>query len=385
MNRRVYLDHNASTQVHPEVVAAMLPYFGERFGNASSVHSFGREAREGLEIAREQIADFLRVGKEEVAFTSGGTESDNLAIKGVAGTRGAGHIITSEIEHHAVLRTCQFLESQGFAVTYLPVDSDGLVVPDAVRSAIRPDTILITIMHANSEVGTIQPAEAIGRIARERGIPFHVDAVQTFGKIPIDLEAFGIDLLSFSSHKIYGPKGVAGLYIRKGIKMVSVQHGGEHERRRRAGTENVSGIVGFGKAVEIRSREMDTEAVRLTALRNRFWDGVRARVPEVRLNGHPTRRLPGTLNMCFRHVESESIVLGLDLKGVGVSAGSACTSGNVEPSYVLVAMGVPLDWAMGSVRATLGRENTDEDIDYVLAVLPPLVERIRKLSPAAVS
>ncbi len=385
MNGRVYLDHNASTQVPPEVVAAMLPYLGERFGNPSSVHSFGREAREGVEIAREQIANFLRVGKDEVAFTSGGTESDNLAIKGVAGARGAGHIITSQIEHHAVLRTCQFLEGEGFAVSYLPVDGDGLVNPDDVQRAIRPDTILITIMHANSEVGTIQPVDAIGTIARERRIPFHVDGVQTFGKVPIDLDGFGIHLLSFSSHKIYGPKGVAGLYIRKGTKMVSVQHGGEHERRRRAGTENVPGIVGFGKAVELRAREMEAEALRLTALRNRFWQGLSARVPEVRLNGHPTRRLPGTLNLCFRHVESESIVLGLDLKGVAVSAGSACTSGNVEPSYVLVAMGIPLDWAMGSVRATLGRENTDADIDYVLEVLPPLVERIRSLSPAAVS
>jgi cysteine desulfurase len=381
----VYLDHNASTQVHPEVVAAMLPYFGERFGNPSSVHSFGREAREGVEIAREQVANFLRVSKDEVVFTSGGTESDNLAIKGVAGARGAGHLITSQIEHHAVLRTCQVLETQGFAVTYLPVDGDGLINPDDVRRAIRPDTILITIMHANSEVGTIQPVDAIGAIARERGIPFHVDGVQTFGKVPIDLDGFGIDLLSFSSHKIYGPKGVAGLYVRKGTKMVSVQHGGEHERRRRAGTENVPGIVGFGEAVELRAREMEAEAVRLAALRNRFWQGVSARVPEVRLNGHPTRRLPGTLNLCFRHVESESIVLGLDLKGVAVSAGSACTSGNVEPSYVLVAMGIPLDWAMGSVRATLGRLNTDADIDYVLEVLPPLVERIRSLSPAAVS
>jgi cysteine desulfurase len=371
--------------VHPEVVEAMLPYFGERFGNPSSVHGFGREAREGLEAGREVISHFLKVSKEEVLFTSGGTESDNLAIKGVAGARGAGHIITSQIEHHAVLRTCQALEAQGFAVTYLPVDEFGMVDPDDVARAVRPDTFLISIMHANSEVGTIQPVEAIGRIARERGILFHVDAVQTFGKVPIDLAAFGIDLLSFSSHKIYGPKGVAGLYIRKGTKMVAVQHGGDHERRRRAGTENVAGIVGFGKAVEIRAREMDAEAVRLTALRDRLWAGVSARVPEVRLNGHPTRRLPGTLNMCFRHVESESIVLGLDLKGVGVSAGSACTSGNVEPSYVLVAMGVPLDWSMGSVRATLGRENSDEDIDYVLDVLPSVVQRIRNLSPAAVS
>ncbi len=385
MSRRVYLDHNASTPVHPDVVAAMLPYFQERFGNPSSVHAFGREARDGMEVARGRMSEFLRVSKEEIIFTSGGTESDNLAVKGVALARGGGHIVTSQIEHHAVLRACQFLEGQGFEVTYLPVDGDGLLNPDDVRRAIRPDTILVTIMHANSEVGTIQPVEAIGPMVRERGIPFHVDAVQTFGKVPVDLARFGIDLLSFSSHKIYGPKGVAGLYIRKGTKMVAVQHGGEHERRRRAGTENVAGIVGFGKAVEIRGREMEAEAARLTGLRHRFWAGVSASVPEVRLNGHPTRRLPGTLNMCFRHVESESVVLGLDLKGVAVSAGSACTSGSVEPSYVLVAMGVPVDWAMGSVRASLGRGTTEADIDYVLEVLSPLVRRIRELSPASVA
>ncbi len=382
MNRRVYLDHNASTPVHPEVVQAMLPYFGERFGNPSSVHAFGRDAREGLETARDQIAHFLRVGKEEIVFTSGGTESDNMAVKGVAMARRRGHIITSQIEHHAVLRAVQYLETLGFDATYLPVDQLGMVDPDDVRRALRAETILITIMHANSEVGTIEPVAEVGRIAREREIPFHVDGVQTFGKVPIDLDAFGIDLLSFSSHKIYGPKGVAGLYIRKGTKMVSVQHGGEHERRRRAGTENVAGIVGFGKAVEVRARDMREEAVRVTALRNRLWEGISARVPEVRLNGHPTERLPGTCNMCFRHVESESIVLGLDLKGIGVSAGSACTSGSVEPSYVLVAMGVPLDWAMGSVRSSLGRGTTAEDIDYVIDCVEPLVAKLRSAMPA---
>jgi cysteine desulfurase len=383
MNRRVYLDHNASTAVHPEVVEAMLPYFGERFGNPSSIHAFGREARDGLDSAREQIAHFLRVGKDEIVFTSGGTESDNLAIKGVASARGRGHLITSRIEHHAVLRTCQNLEGAGFEVTYVGVDEDGLVDPDEVRRAIRPDTILISIMHANSEVGTIEPVGDIGRIARERGIPFHVDAVQTFGKVPIDLDAFGIDLLSFSSHKVYGPKGVAGLFIRKGTKMISVQHGGEHERRRRAGTENVAGIVGFGKAVEIRGRDMTAEAIRLTELRDRLWEGIKASVPEVRLNGHPTERLPGTCSMCFRNVESESIVLGLDLKGIGVSAGSACTSGNVEPSYVLVAMGVPVDWAMGAVRCSLGRATTARDIEYVIESVEPLVAKLRSLSPAS--
>jgi cysteine desulfurase len=382
MNRHVYLDHNASTPVHPEVVAAMLPYFGERFGNPSSVHGFGREAREGLETGREQVAHFLRVGKEEIVFTSGGTESDNMAVKGVAMARRQGHIITTKIEHHAVLRAVETLETQAFSATYLDVDGFGVVDPDALRRAIRPDTILISIMHANSEIGSIQPARELGRIAREHNIPFHMDAVQTFGKVPIDLDAFNIDMLSFSGHKIYGPKGVAGLYIRKGTKMVSLQHGGEHERRRRAGTENVAGIVGFGKAVEIRGRDMVAEGKRLVELRERLWQGLSRRVPEVRLNGHPTERVPGTCNVCFRHVESESVVLGLDLKGIGVSAGSACTSGNVEPSYVLVAMGVPVEWAMGAVRHSLGRSTTAEDIDYVVDATEPLVAKLRSAMPA---
>ena len=350
MNRRVYLDHNASTPVHPEVLEAMLPYFTDRFGNPSSIHGFGRDARDGVESARERVASFLRVGKEEIVFTSGGTESDNVAVKGIAAARGRGHIVTSAVEHHAVLRSVQALEKAGFEATYVPVDGQGMVDPDDVRRALRPDTIVVSIMHANSEVGTIQPVAAIGRLARERDIPFHVDAVQTFGKLPLDLDALGIDLLSFSSHKIYGPKGIAGLYIRKGTKMASVQHGGEHERRRRAGTENVPGIIGLGKAVEVRARDMAAEEPRVRALRDRLWAGLERRVPEMRLNGHPTERLPGTCNVCFRHIESESIVLGLDLKGIAVSAGSACTSGSIEPSHVLVAMGVPLDWAMGTVR-----------------------------------
>jgi cysteine desulfurase len=381
MNRSVYLDHNASTPVHPEVLQAMLPYFSERFGNASSVHGFGREAREGLETAREQIAGFLRVSKDEIVFTSGGTESDNLGIKGIAAARRSGHIVTSQIEHHAVLRTCETLETQGFTVTYLPVDEYGMVRPEDLEKAMRPDTILVSLMHANSEVGTLQPMSELGKITRGHGVPLHVDAVQTFGKVPIDVDGFGIDLLSFSGHKIYGPKGVAGLYIRKGTRMAAVQHGGDHERRRRAGTENVAGLVGFGKAVEVRGREMVGEAVRLTGLRDRLWEGIRARVDEVRLNGHPTLRLPGTCNMCFRNVESESIVLGLDLKGIASSAGSACTSGSVEPSYVLVAMGLPLDWAMGSVRCSLGRSTTAEDIDYVIDSVVPLTAKLRALSP----
>jgi len=381
MNRRVYLDHNASTPVHPEVVAEMLPYFTELYGNPSSIHAFGREAREGMDLARERVARFLKVSPQEIVFTSGGTESDNFGVKGLAWARGRGHLITSQVEHHAILRTCRALEAQGFDLTCVSVDEFGMVDPDEIRRAIRPDTVAISIMHANSEVGTIEPIAAIGRIAREHGVPFHVDAVQTFGKLPLDVDALGIDALSFSAHKIYGPKGVAGLFVRKGTKMVAVQHGGEHERRRRAGTENLPGIVGLGKAVEVRARDMQAEAERVTALRDRLWQGVRARVPEVRLSGHPTERLPGTASLLFRHVESESIVLGLDLKGIGVSAGSACTSGNVEPSHVLVAMGVPLDWAMGSVRCSLGRSTTAEDIDYVVECLEPLVRKLRQAMP----
>jgi cysteine desulfurase len=381
MTRRVYLDHNASTPMHPDVVVEMTPYFSEVFGNPSSVHGFGRDARAAVDVARERVGAFLGVPPDQIVFTSGGTESDNFGVKGLALAKGRGHVITSSIEHHAVLRTAQSLESQGFTATYLPVDRYGQVDPDDVKKAMRPDTVAISVMHANSEAGTIQPIADIGRIAREHGVPFHVDAVQTFGKVPIDVDAMGIDLMSFSGHKIYGPKGVAGLYVRKGTKMVSIQHGGEHERRRRAGTENVPGIVGLGKAVELRGRDMREEGARLTALRDRLWKGIEARVRDVRLNGHPTRRLPGTCSICYRSVESESIVLGLDLKGIAVSAGSACTSGNVEPSYVLVAMGIPLDWAMGAVRSSLGRSTTAEDIDYVIDSVVPLVGKLRQAMP----
>ena len=385
MTRRIYLDHNASTPVHPEVLAEMLPYFSELYGNASSIHAFGRAAREGMDLARERVARFLKVTPGEVVFTSGGTESDNFGIKGLALARGRGHLVTSKIEHHAVLRTCQALEGMGFDVTYVGVDEHGMVDPDEVGRAIRPDTIAVSLMHANSEVGTLQPLQEIGRATRERGVAFHVDAVQTFGKIPFDVQALGIDLLSFSGHKIYGPKGIAGLYVRKGTRMVSIQHGGEHERRRRAGTENVPGIVGLGKAVEVRAREMTAEAERLTALRTRLWEGIRERVSEVRLSGHPVDRLPGTASLLFRSVESESIVLGLDLKGVGVSAGSACTSGNIEPSHVLVAMGVPLDWAMGAVRCSLGRSTTAEDVDYVVGCVESVVRKLREALPVGAS
>jgi cysteine desulfurase len=383
MSRRIYLDHNASTPVHPEVLAAMLPYFGEVYGNPSSVHAFGRAARDAVDDARATIARFLGARPEDIVFTSGGTESDNFGVKGLALARGRGHLITSRIEHHAVLRTCEALEGQGFDVTYLPVDDQGRLDPDDVKRALRTDTLAISVMHANSEVGTIQPIAEIGAIAREHGVPLHVDAVQTVGKVPIDVDAMGIDLLSFTGHKFYGPKGAGGLYVRRGTKMVAVQHGGEHERRRRAGTENVAGIVGLAAAIDVRSREMGAEAERLSALRDRLWEGIRARIPESRLNGAHAARLPGTANIVFRHVESESIVLGLDLKGVAVSAGSACTSGNVEPSYVLVAMGIPIDWAMGAVRFSLGRSTTAEDVDYVVEAIEPIVARLRLASPGA--
>ena len=381
MSRRVYLDHNASTPVHPDVVVEMLPFFAERFGNPSSVHAFGREARDSVDQSRERIAGFLGVAPAEIVFTSGGTESDNLAVKGVAGARPGGHVVTTQVEHHAVLRTCQALEAEGFALTYLPVDQYGMVDPDDVKRAIRPDTIAISIMHANSEIGTVQPVAAIGAIAREHGIPFHVDAVQTFGKIPMDVADLAIDVMSFSSHKIYGPKGVGGLYIRRGTRMVAIQHGGEHERRRRAGTENVPGIVGFGRAAELRAREMHSEAERVRGLRDRLGLGIQARLDEVRLTGHPVERLPGTANVAFRHVESESIVLGLDLKGVAVSAGSACTAGQVEPSHVLAAVGLDLPWAMGAVRFSLGRSTTAEDVDYVIECVETVVAKLRRLLP----
>ncbi len=382
--RRVYLDHNASTPVHPEVLQAMLPYFSESFGNPSSIHGFGRGAKEALEASRETIAHFLGVGPDEVIFTSGGTESDNLAILGVARARERpGHIITTRIEHHAVLRTCEALEREGWAATYLPVDEHGLADPDDVHRTIRPDTALISVMHANSEVGTIEPIEEIARVAQEAAIPLHVDGVQSFGKIPYQPREIGLSLLAFSSHKIYGPKGVGALWIRRGTRMVGVQHGGDHERRRRAGTENVAGIVGFAKAVEIRQREMKDEAIRLRSLRDRLWEAIRERIEGVKLNGHPTLRLPSTLNASFKGIESESLVLGLDLKGVGVSAGSACSSGNLEPSYVLTAMGVPADLGMAAARFSLGRGTTADEIGYVIEVLPGVVERLRTLSPVA--
>jgi cysteine desulfurase len=391
MTEAIYMDHNATTPLRAEVLEAMLPYLKESFGNASSIHAFGREAAKGINQARQQVAAALGCQPEEVVFTGCGTEADNQAIKGVAyAHRERGdHIITTPIEHHAVLHTCQHLERQGFQVTYLPVDQYGMVDPDDVRQAITDRTILVSIMHANNEVGTVQPLAEIGRIAKEKGVTFHTDAVQTFGKLPTKVDELGVDLLSLSAHKLYGPKGVGALYVRKGTRLDSLLHGGHHERNRRAGTENVAGIVGLGRAVELALAEMEEEAGRLATLRDRLWEGIAAHVEGVRRNGPPSallsaspaQALPGTLNVCFEYIEGESIILSLDMKGVAVASGSACTSDSLEPSHVLLAMGVEPAIAQGSVRFSLGRDNTAEQVDHVLAELIPIIERLRAMSP----
>lgn len=382
--QKIYLDHNATTPVHPEVLKAILPYYEAEFGNASSIHSFGRKAREAVEGAREKVAKLIGPCESvDIVFTSGGTESDNFAIKGVASaSRNKGrHIITSKIEHLAVLSVCEFLGKNGYEVTYLPVDEYGTIDIDELKNTIRADTILISIIFANNEVGTIQPIEEIAEIAYEKGILFHTDAVQAVGKIPIDVEKMGIGLLSMSAHKIYGPKGVGALYINKKANITSFIHGGHHERNRRAGTENVPGIVGFGKACELAQRDMGKELTRLTALRDRLWNGIARNVKDVKMNGHPTKRLPNTLNVSFKYVEGESIILNLDLKEIATSSGSACTSGSLEPSHVLKAMGVETAVAQGSVRFSLGRANTQADIDKVIKEIPPIIERLRDMSP----
>jgi cysteine desulfurase len=381
--RKVYLDHNATTPVHPEVIEIMLPFMNERFGNPSSVHSFGQDTREAMEKARETVANAFGARKDEIVFTSGGTESDNLAITGVAValSKKGKHIVTSTIEHHAVLATCEHLANIGFETTEVPCDKYGVVDPEEVRRAIRSDTVLITIMHANNEMGTIQPIEEIGEIAWKNGIVFHSDAVQSLGKIGLDTRKLKVNLLSVSSHKIYGPKGVGALYVRRGTPLSPIMFGGHHEKKRRAGTENVPGITGFAKAVELASEDVKSGNRNMLSLRNRLEEGIMSTIPNVRLNGHPTKRLPNTLNISFEFVEGESLVLSLDMEGIAVSSGSACTSGSLEPSHVLLAMGVPPDVAQGSVRFSLGRDNTQADIDYVLEVLPRVVERLRAISP----
>ncbi len=383
MERKVYLDHNATTPVHPEVLEAMLPYYRENFGNASSIHSFGREAKVALDESREKVARFLNADPLEIYFTSGGTESDNLAIKGVAwANRNKGkHIITSKIEHHAVLESCKFLEREGFEVTYLPVDRYGMVDPEELEKNLREDTILVTMMYANNETGAIEPIEELSKIVKEKGVYFHTDAVQAGGKIKIDVNKLGVDLLSLSAHKFYGPKGVGVIYIRRGVRLTPLAHGGHHEKARRAGTENIPGIVGLAKALEIAYGDMEKEEERLKSLTTSFFKKVSEKIPDVFLNGPPQKRIPNTVNLSFKGVEGESIILNLDLKGIAVASGSACTSGSLEPSHVLSAMGVAPDLAQSSLRFSFGRSNTMEDVDYVVEALPEIVSKLRAMSP----
>ena len=376
------MDHSATTPVAPEVLAAMLPYFGEKFGNASSLHRSGREAKEALEDSREKVAALLGARAEEIIFTSGGTESDNLALKGIARkNRKLGkHIITTQIEHPAILETCRALEKDGFEVTYLPVTGEGLVELSTLEASIRPDTILISVMHANNEVGTIQPLEEIGRLAAERDIYLHSDAVQSVGKIPVDVDDLGVDLLSLSAHKLYGPKGVGALYIRKGRKLESIIQGGGHERRLRSGTENISGIVGLARAAELAERLMSREAERLAGLRDRLAELVLGKVKDAWINGTMKKRLPGNLNFGFKYVEGESLLLFLDSKGICVSTGSACSSHKLEPSHVLMSLGLKAEECHGSLRITLGMSNTLDEVEYVAESIVEAVERFRGIS-----
>jgi cysteine desulfurase len=380
--KRIYMDHSATTPVAPEVLAAMLPYFGEKFGNASSLHRSGREAKEALEDSREKVAALLGARAEEIIFTSGGTESDNLALKGIARkNRKLGkHIITTQIEHPAILETCRALEKDGFEVTYLPVTGEGLVELSTLEASIRPDTILISVMHANNEVGTIQPLEEIGRLAAERDIYLHSDAVQSVGKIPVNVDDLGVDLLSLSAHKLYGPKGVGALYIRKGTKLESIIQGGGHERRLRSGTENISGIVGLARAAELAERDMSREAERLAGLRDRLAELVLGKVKDAWINGTMKKRLPGNLNFGFKYVEGESLLLFLDSKGICVSTGSACSSHKLEPSHVLMSLGLKPEECHGSLRITLGMSNTLDEVEYVAESIVEAVERFRGIS-----
>ena len=380
---RIYMDNAATTRVTEPVFEAMRPYFGEIYGNPMSVHSFGREARKGVEEARRQVAAALNAEPSEIYFTGCGTESDNWAIRGAAyaNLRKGKHLITTQIEHHAVLHTCEQLEREGFNVTYLPVDEFGIVRMDALKAAIRPDTTLISVMAANNEIGTIQPIEEIAKLAKERGILFHTDAVQAIGSLPFDVKAMGIDLLSLSGHKFHAPKGVGALYIRNGVRLQRLIQGGAQERTQRAGTENVASIVGLGKAIELAAGNIDRHNAQLTAVRDRLIDRILAEIPYTRLNGHRTQRLPGNCNISFRFIEGESLLLALDLKGIAGSSGSACTSGSLDPSHVLLAIGLPHEIAHGSLRLSLSEENTIEQADRVVDALKEIVARLRSMSP----
>ncbi len=383
MNDIIYFDNAATTRVRPEVIETMTKYFSESYGNPSSIYKIAQTNKAVVEKAREQVAKAINAEKNEIYFTAGGSESDNWAVKGIADSYSekGKHIITLSIEHHAILHTCEYLESKGFDITYLPVNEFGVVEIDELKKAIRKDTILISVMFANNEIGAIQPIKEIGAIAKENGIIFHTDAVQAVGHIPIDVKEMNIDLLSLSSHKFYGPKGIGALYIRKGIKIKPLIHGGAQERNRRAGTENVPGIVGMGIAIELITKEMKSEMERLTYLRDKLIDGILNSIPNSRLNGDKEKRLPGNVNVSFEFIEGESILLMLDMKGICASSGSACTSGSLDPSHVLLAIGLPHEKAHGSLRLTLGMFNTEEEVDYVIRELPPIVSRLRDMSP----
>ncbi len=383
MDKLIYLDHAATTATRPQVVEAMIPYFTENYGNPSSVYSFSSKSKEAITNARDIIGKSLNTDSSNIYFTAGGSEADNWALKETARTYASKgkHIITTKIEHHAILHTCEFLEKEGYEVTYLDVDESGIVKIDELKKAIRPDTILISIMFANNEIGTIQPIKEIGAIARENNILFHTDAVQAYGQLPIDVEELKIDMLSASGHKLNGPKGIGFLYIRKGIKIRNLIHGGGQERARRAGTENVPGIVGLGKAVEIAMDTMEDRTKHEAFLRDYLIARVMSEIPYTRLNGHSTLRLPNNANFSFQFIEGESLLIMLDMAGICGSSGSACTSGSLDPSHVLLAIGLPHEIAHGSLRLTLGEENTKEEIDYVIDNLKGIVERLRNMSP----
>jgi len=381
--KRIYLDYAATTPVHPDVVQAMTPYFTEMFGNPSSIYSFGQEAMSALDESRSQVTRFIGAHEEEIVFTSGGSEADNFALKGIAFAHKGdkNHIITSSIEHHAITETCKFLERIGFDITYLPVDKFGMVDPDDVKKAITSKTLIVSVMYANNEVGTIEPIQEISQVTREAEIYFHTDAVQTLGHIPVAVDELGIDLLSMSAHKLYGPKGVGALYIRRGTKITSFMHGGAQERGLRASTENIPGIVGFAKAVEIARLEMDDEARHLIRLRDQLIEGILTRIGNTHLNGHPTKRLPNNANITIEFVEGESTCLNLDLEGICVSTGSACSTSSLEPSPVLIAMGIPPEKAHSSIRFSLGRWTNEEDIRKVLEIIPKITAKLRSISP----
>ena len=379
----IYFDHAATTPTRPEVVEAMLPYYREKWGNPSSIHTSGRMAAEGMDAARQQVAALLGALPEEIVFTGSGTEADNQALIGIAISqeKKGSHIITSKIEHHAILHTAQFMEKRGTQVTYLPVDSYGMVDPADVRKTITDKTILVSIMHANNEIGTLQPIAEIGAICREKKVLFHTDAVQTVGHVPISVREMNLDLLSLSAHKLYGPKGVGALFVRKGVRIAPLIHGGGHERGRRSSTENVAGIVGLGEAARLAAEEMEWETKHNMELRDRLIEGVLASVPDSILTGHPTKRLPNNASVCVRYVEGESMLLNLDFEGICASSGSACTSGSLEASHVLLAIGLPHDVAHGSLRLSVGRGNTMAEVERFLQVFPPIVEKLRAMSP----